>query len=477
MNLSRYTRTAALAAALSALLGTGVLAAPATAHPAGPAAPSPGSDHGQPEVRRLIVGYKPGTAQARSDAAVRKSIEAQPQAAGEQAVRFERRLATGAVLLDLKEPVAPGDLHKITSRLTADKDVAYAQPDATVYPMAAPDDPLYPLQWDLYEERGGMNVPDAWPLSTGKGVQVAVIDSGYATHSDLDANIVDGYDFVSDPKSARDGDGRDDNYHDPGTWRLEGYCPAPFDHAVPSSWHGTHVAGTIAAQTNNGKGVASTAYDAKVQPVRALGACGGTEADIGEALIWASGGSVPDVPDNPAPSKVVNMSLGYKAPCSPFFQDSINAAARRGVTVVVSAGNDNANASDYAPGNCTNVITVAASNRNAERAQYSNYGSRIDITAPGGKGGGIGGPDDIGSTYNQGKTDPGRETYGYLYGTSMAAPHISALAALLLQRNPNLTPAQIEQAITTTARPMPSCGSNCGAGLADAAKAVRSVRP
>ncbi len=198
------------------------------------------------------------------------------------------------------------------------------------------------------------------------------------------------------------------------------------------------------------------------------------KSDTAEAIIWAAGGSVPGVPDNETPAEVINLSLGEKAPCSATYQRAIDSAVGHGTTVVVAAGNANENAAAYAPANCDHVITVAAGDRNGHRARYSNWGRTVDITAPGGSGNGTV-QDDILSTYNSGRTDPDRESYAWLKGTSMAAPHVSALAALLLQLRPSLTPAQVQRVITGTARPIAGCGQNCGAGLADAGAAVRAL--
>ncbi|BCM65209.1 MULTISPECIES: S8 family serine peptidase [Streptomyces] len=453
-----------LAAAVAALTVSGLLAPTVRAAPAAPEPSRP------PHAQRLIVGYKSASPKARSDQAVKDALRRKTDGT---ALSFERRLATGAVLLRLREQTTAASLSAVTEELKGDPDVSYAEPDSVLQAAADPDDPAYRLQWDLWDGTAGMNVPPAWNRATGRGVTVAVIDTGYVTHTDLDSQIVDGYDFIADASNARDGDGRDSNYHDPGTWSAPGQC-APDSPGGPSVWHGTHVAGTVAAQTDNGIGVASTAHDAHVQPVRVLGACGGVKSDTAEAIIWAAGGSVPGVPDNETPAEVINLSLGEKAPCSATYQRAIDSAVGHGTTVVVAAGNANENAAAYAPANCDHVITVAAGDRNGHRARYSNWGRTVDITAPGGSGNGTV-QDDILSTYNSGRTDPDRESYAWLKGTSMAAPHVSALAALLLQLRPSLTPAQVQRVITGTARPIAGCGQNCGAGLADAGAAVRAL--
>src|SRR5690606_31257016 len=148
----------------------------------------------------------------------------------------------------------------------------------------------------------------------GNGVVVAVLDTGITRHGDLDANVLPGYDFISDAGKANDGDGRDNDPSDPGDWVTLNQCPGG-NRAENSSWHGTHVAGTIAAVTNNAKGVAGTAFGARILPVRVLGTCGGYDSDIADAIVWAAGGSVSGVPTNANPAEVINLSLGGGGAC------------------------------------------------------------------------------------------------------------------------------------------------------------------
>ncbi len=368
----------------------------------------------------------------------------------------------------------------------ADSSVASVEPDIRAYAMAAaPNDTDYAKQWDLFEATGGMNVPGAWDKTTGSGVTVAVIDTGYAAHTDLAGNVVSGYDFISSSADARDGNGRDNNARDEGDWNAtDGECGAG-SRASSSSWHGTHVAGTIGATTNNTKGIAGIAYGAKIQPVRVLGKCGGSSSDIADAITWASGGTVPGTPANPTPAKVVNLSLGgASSTCPSVYQTAINGAVSRGTTVVVAAGNSNANASGFTPANCSGVINVASTSREGNRSYYSNYGAGIDVSAPGGETrratdtpGTVTTPENgILSTLNSGATTQSTENYKPYQGTSMAAPHIAGLAALLKSAKSTLTPADIESAIKSNARPLPgTCTGGCGTGIADAAKTVNAV--
>ncbi|MET9463905.1 S8 family serine peptidase [Streptomyces sp. NPDC006544] len=457
-----------------------------TADPAPGAAQTsiaPAAPAGAAPVENLIVGYKSSAAEAGSNAAAADDATAKGKKASKKA-KFERRLGTGAALVSLGGATAPADAAAVMDQFRADPDVAYVEPDSRAYALAvAPNDTEYAKQWDLFEPVAGMNVQAAWDKSTGSGVTVAVIDTGYVAHSDVAANIVAGYDFISTSSAARDGNGRDNNPADQGDWSAADECGAG-SKASDSSWHGTHVAGTIAAAANNAKGVAGIAYNAKIQPVRVLGKCGGATSDIVDAITWASGGTVAGVPANATPAKVINMSLGGSGACTSSYQNAINAAVGRGTTVVVAAGNSNADAAGFTPASCNNVINVAASNRTGDRSFYSNFGAIIDVAAPGGETrratdtpGTVTTPENgILSSLNSGTTTPGAEIYKPYQGTSMAAPHVAGLAALLAAAKPSLTPAQIEAAIKANARPLAgTCTGGCGSGLADAAATVTAV--
>ncbi|WP_329336259.1 S8 family serine peptidase [Streptomyces sp. NBC_01352] len=424
-------------------------------------------------AERLIVGYKSGAAEAKSNPAAEADAVAKGKEAGED-LDFQRRLGTGAALVDLGADLTGADVADVVAEFKADPQVAYVVPDRLNTAKADPNDTEYAKQWDLFESTAGMNVPGAWTTSTGTGVTVAVIDTGYVAHTDLAANIVAGYDFIADTAVSVDGNGRDSNPADPGDYYAANECGSGIP-ASSSSWHGTHVAGTIAAVTNNSKGVAGIAYGAKISPVRVLGKCGGYDSDIIDAITWASGGTVSGVPANTNVAKVINMSLGGDGACTSATQSAINAAVGRGTTIAVAAGNDNENVSGHSPGNCANIISVAATNRTGAKASYSNYGSLVDISAPGGQTS-TGTANGILSTLNSGASTPSTESYAYYQGTSMATPHIAGLVALLKSANSSLTPAQIETAIKNNARALPgACSGGCGAGLADAAKTVAAV--
>ncbi|WP_406865515.1 S8 family serine peptidase [Streptomyces sp. HUAS MG47] len=436
-------------------------------------------------AEKVIVTYKAKTAEAGSNAAAKADAAEKGAETGEK-LTFERRVLGGAAVVDLADDATKQDVNEVMAAFRADPSVASVEPDVRAYAMAVtPNDTDYAKQWDLFEPTGGMNVPPAWDKTTGSGVTVAVIDTGYAAHTDLASNVVNGYDFISSSADARDGNGRDSNANDEGDWNATAGECGTGSPASNSSWHGTHVAGTIGAVTSNSKGIAGIAYNAKIQPVRVLGKCGGSSVDIADAITWASGGTVSGVPANPTPAKVINLSLGgASSTCPSVYQNAINGAVSRGTTVVVAAGNSNANTSGFTPANCSNVITVASTSREGNRSYYSNYGTIVDVSAPGGETrratdtpGTVTTPENgIYSTLNSGATTQSLENYKPYQGTSMAAPHIAGLAALLESAKSSLTPAEIESAIKANARPLPgTCSGGCGTGIADTAKTVEAV--
>ena len=421
-------------------------------------------------AKGLIVKYRDGAAAAdlaRSGASlearqrVTQRLEAMASRTNTR-LKHVRALALGAELVDASDEKQ--DLSALAEALRQDPSVLSVEPNAMMVPLLTPNDTRYTEQWHYFESTGGINAVPAWDRATGTGVVVAVIDTGIVPHSDLNANVLPGYDFVSDAAAARDGNGRDSNPRDEGDWYLAGEC----GRSTPgnSSWHGTHVAGTVAAVTNNAFGVAGVAFGAKILPVRALAKCGGSLADIADAIVWSAGGSVPGVPANPTPAKVINMSLGGSGACGTTYQAAINSARSLGSAVVVAAGNSNIDAVNARPANCTGVITVAATTRSGGKASFSNFGSVVDIAAPGAA---------ILSTLNSGTTTPAAESYASYNGTSMATPHVAGIAALLFQAKPTATPTEIETALKNSARVFPLACSGCGTGIADANAALTAI--
>ena len=427
---------------------------------------------------RMIVKYKgtsATTALSATSASNAKAAASDLTARTGVGMRFLRRAHNGAQVLQMDGAMTLRDAQALAARIkAADANVEYAEPDRMMHALMVPNDTRYSEQWDLFETTGGLNVQGAWDKATGTGVYVGVLDTGYRPHADLAANIVGGYDMIADTFVSNDGNGRDSDAKDPGDAYAANECGGTHD-ASDSSWHGTHVAGTIAAVTNNSNGVAGIAHNAKVVPVRVLGKCGGYTSDIADGMVWASGGTVSGLPVNPNPVKVINMSLGGSGACDTTTQNAINSARSRGTVLVIAAGNDNANANNFNPGNCSGVINVAATNRSGGRAYYSNYGSSVDVAAPGGAMSSATDPNGILSTLNTGTTSPGSDTYAYYQGTSMAAPHVAGVVALMFSVKPTLTPDEVETILKTTTRAFPATCSQCGTGIVDALAAVNAA--
>lgn len=424
---------------------------------------------------RLIVKYRESGSATLSATRRQRAMDRFQRMSSARLAKI-RQLANGADLIRATARMADRDVDALMAEIRKDPDVAYVERDALMQPLFTPNDPRYSDQWHYFESTAGIRMPSAWDISTGAGAVVAVLDTGYRPHPDLVGNLVGGYDFIDDTFVSVDGDGRDSDATDPGDWYTGSLCGPSAPPSANSSWHGTHVAGTIAATTNDGRGVAGVAFNATVVPVRVLGRCGGYLSDIADGVIWASGGSVPGVPSNPNPADVINMSLGGGGACGTTYQNAIDIARANGATVVVSAGNSNTNASNARPANCNGVITVAATDRNGSRAYYSNFGSTVEIAAPGGDIRGSGGVNAVLSTLNSGNTTPGSNNYEFYQGTSMAAPHVAGVAALLYSLDPSLTPTDVETILTGSARSLPgSCSGGCGAGLLDAYAAVQAV--
>lgn len=414
---------------------------------------------------RLIVKYRSGSGAfptARAEASARVAANRQ----GVQ-IRPLRQMGSGAQVFKLSHRLAHDDVETIAASLRAgDSNIEYAEPDRLLQPSYVPNDAMYAQQWALSDPTGGVRAPAAWDKATGAGVVVAVIDTGVRPHADLVANLLPGYDFITDTFISGDGNARDSDALDPGDAVAAGYCAAG-SAARSSSWHGTHVAGIVAAAAGNGAGVAGVAFGSRVLPLRALGRCGGYTSDIADAILWAVGGAVGGLPLNPTPARVINLSLGGSGACDTTTQNAINTARAKGAVVVVAAGNDNAAATNSSPANCSGVIAVAATGKGGGKASYSNFGSNVALAAPGGDSGA-----GIVSTLNAGTTVPGTDSYASYMGTSMATPVVSGVAALMISANRNLTPDQIAAWLKSSARPFPAACPGCGTGIVDASAAV-----
>lgn len=476
----------------------------------------------QPPVTQLIVKFKPAAdarAAAAGDAyAMTDRRLASISAAAGMSLAYRRPMSGNAHVLKLAQPLSAAEAAALAAKVSQQADVAYAEPDYWMFPAAVPSETNYDLQWHYHDpvasgKAGAANLPAAWDITTGSSdVVVAVIDTGVLNHEDLQGNLIggsaatSGYDMISIASAAdsgealsNDGDGRDGDPTDPGDWVRAGEPNCGGASVQNSSWHGTHVAGTIGAVANNDKGGSGVAWQVGLQTVRALGSCGGVTSDIADAIYWAAGEAVPGAPLNPNPAHVINMSLGGNAPCSatPAYQEAIDAAVARGVTVVVAAGNEADWVGDYTPASCNNVITIGALGPTGGEAVYSNYdldpSSYIALSAPGGDQSDFGYLDGVYSTLDGGTTTAANnDSYEFYQGTSMATPHVSGIVALMLAANPKLTdgtipaaavPALIKAKLQATVRPFPTgtgatwdCTTEwCGAGMVDAAGAVAAV--
>ena len=417
---------------------------------------------GESSYTQFIVKFREGVREASSSASRASVFNAAGAALG-VSIREERTLSVGGQVVSVSKAMGKAEAEKLMTALAKDSSIEFIEPDRIMKAAMTPNDSRYNEQWHYFEATGGMGLPAAWDLTTGSGVVVAVLDTGITNHSELNANEVAGYDFISSSSIAGDGNGRDSNPNDEGD----------FETGSSSSWHGTHVAGTVAAVTNNNAGVAGVAFNAKVMPVRVLGKGGGTTSDIADAITWASGGTVSGVPANSNAAEVINLSLGGSGSCDTTTQNAINGAVSRGTVVVIAAGNSNANVSGFTPASCNNVISVASNDRQGNRASYSNYGSLIDVTAPGGETATT--ANGVLSTLNSGSTTPSTESYAFYQGTSMAAPHVAGLVALM-QSKAVSTPADVESILKSTARALPgTCSGGCGAGIVQAANAINAV--
>jgi serine protease len=457
-------------------------------------------------------------------------------------LRAFRAMSGGASVLKLDRPMPLEEARVVAARIAADPAVEYAEPDLPVraYQTAPPDASYATRHWHYFaptttfvmttpvaknvQAVGGLNAPPAWTLLKGsRKIVVAVIDTGVVTsHPELAAALLPGYDFVSTNAGglaanfiANDGDGRDADANDPGDWitaaekmTYPSFCDDGATGDSDSSWHGTHMTGTIIGVWGNGVGAtppagtstAGVAPNVKVVPVRGLGKCGGTSTDIADGIRWAAGLSVPGVPANPNPAHVINMSLGsLGGACGATYSTAVADATSAGALVVAASGNDGALGVSQ-PANCPGVLAVTAHTIEGDNADYSNVGAEVGISAPGGGAAtvltNLVNSNDNGyytwSPVMFGATTPtstdgspqartGPAIAGFT-GTSSATAHASAVAALVKSVLRNATPAQVRTFITSTARAHPAGGycltagvGTCGSGLIDAGAAVAAA--
>ncbi len=524
-----FMRKAALLVGFSAfIVAAAALRAPyAAAAEYNPALTRPKAQ-AQDTIERVIVKFRPASRVQAQAAASGEAAAAAVDSARIDSLARRMRLnvqaarAMGGDMHVLKVSPQAGNesLAETLARLRADSEVEYAVPDRRVYPHATPNDPRFSGQWYLASAQlSAIRAQAAWDTTVGRrGVVVAVLDTGVLfEHPDLGrmsagGRLLPGYDFVSpngtlDFKMANDGNGRDDNPADPGDWvSSEDSCGAVSN----SSWHGTRVSGIISALSDNGIGVAGVMWSSTILPVRVLGKCGGFNSDVLQGMRWAAGLSVPGVPMNTNPARVINLSLGSEgAVCDDASRDAVAAATATGALVVVSAGNEGGPVDS--PANCAGAMAILGLRHAGTKVGFSSLGPQIALGAPGGNcvNTAQGAPClfSIDTTANLGTTVPGTNSYtdqlNYNVGTSFSAPIVSGIAGLMLSVNGNLKSAQLISRMKASALPFPTTSdttttvchipafvgdlqtaecicttATCGAGMANANGAVNeALRP
>ncbi len=384
--------------------------------------------------------------------------------------RLVRRTSGGSLVLEVPSAFRDAGAREAVAaaaRLRVEPDVAFAEPDWIVRSCAVPNDPEYGRQWNL----DAIGAPSAWDVTTGSpSVVVGVLDSGIVAHPDLDPQRVAGYDFVSDPGTAGDGDGRDPDPTDPGGTTLPDGS---------HEWHGSHVAGILGARGNDGYGVCGVAPGCRLMPLRVTGQGGGTVSDLADALRYAAGlDATAHGPKLAAPLRVVNVSLGTPQP-SAELEAACDAAEAEGTLVCAAAGNS-AGAVLF-PAAYPSVLAVGAVDGRLVYASYSNHGPSLDCAAPGGNDNrdvaGDGFPDSILSTVLDETQIPAVPGETYYSGTSMATPHVAGVAALVLSVDPTLSLPALRTILLSTCRDLDVAGVDdvTGHGLVQAGEAVRAA--
>jgi serine protease len=441
------------------------------------------------KVDQLILKYKTNTLNGETISAVEAArLSAN---AGVTILPF-RAMSDDAHVVKLTSKISIQTAQEISTKLLLDPLLLYVEPDRIMIAHQSgatpPTDPQYVNQWSYASvtgSPGAANVVGAWNINTGQApTVVAVIDTGILQHADLVGHILPGYDFVSNAANG-DGSGRDSDPTDPGDSHYE--IINGVSTFIPSSWHGTRVAGIIGATPNNGLGIAGINWNTKILPIRALGKQGGNTSDVIDSIRWAVGLSVAGVPLNPNPPKVINMSLGsydyvFANPCTTIMQSAINAAISKGATVVVSSGNEYGDLARSTPANCNGVISVGSNNKNGHHANYSNIGTGLSISAPGGY---LTDPMILSTSDGGTTTASNNNIYQYAMGTSFAAPHVTGIVSLMYSMVPTLNSAVVKPLIVNSARAFPAGTSclvhptligKCGSGILDGGAALTAFK-
>ena len=407
-------------------------------------------------VSELIVERLPGRSSLAAMSLIENELDLE--------ATVESKIANRLEVIELDQPISRAEADALVQQLVNSGKVAFAEVNEKRYVATAPNDPDYGSQWYLkdFATPGslGVGIEAAWDHTVGStDVVIAVIDTGGTAHADMNGRLLPGYDFFSNDSDATDdGDGF-----------AIGQCPGT-PGSSGNTWHGTKVAGVIGANVNNALGIAGVNQRSLIQHIRILGPCGGNTADEIKAIRWAAGLPVDGAPLNPTPARVINLSLGGSGECLVSEQEAIDAATATGAIVVVAAGNSSQDLDQYqfAPANCNNVITVAATTSTGAQADFSNYGSTVEIAAPG---------DALRTTTVGGYTNA--------RGTSFSAPLVSGIISLMFSVNPvleyNGVLALMNQPGVANPFPSGSCSSNindtyyCGLGIIDAAHAVHAA--
>lgn len=436
----------------------------------------------QHEVRGLIVKLKPGATglvQRESSQGARMRLASVAQGA-EVASDDSRPVGKGHQLLRLRQGLQGEALAQALRRLRQHPEVASAEPDVRIKRLATtPNDTDFAAQQFHLQAPGpgqlsAINMPAAWDITTGSPVTVAVLDTGVRfSHPELQGRLLPGYDFVAEVDMANDGNGRDADASDPGDWLTSVEALRPLFQgcdAENSSWHGTFIAGQLAALTNNDAGVAGLNWNGRVLPVRISGKCGAMLSDILDGIRWAAGLPVDGVPTNPTPARIINLSFGGDQPCSASYQDVIDEITAAGALLVVAAGNEAGTA--RRPADCAGVLAVGAVNAAGTKTSYSNVGSSIGLSAPGGTSN-----QPLYSLVNDGLTSAINDTFGLRLGTSFSTPLAAGVASLMLSANPALSPAELLTRIRAGTRPFPVNATlpNCSASFAGACNCTTST--
>ncbi len=494
---------------------------------------------------RIIVKWRALDAAA-PPAVVETQVRQLGSAAGVALSRL-RSIGGGLHVLHLDAIRKPAELNRVLATLRSNPRVELAEPDKRMRAHAyTPNDPLYAGQWYLQAQQvAATHANSAWDISKGGAsaatspVVIAVVDTGVRfEHPDLrraaaGGKLLPGYDFVSADTggtytTANDGDGWDADPSDPGDFVTAAELAGPFsgkkcgggtnqDQPTNSSWHGTRVAGLIAADSDNGVGITGAAFNVRILPVRALGKCGGYDSDVLAAMYWAAGLSIPapllagTPPVNPNPAQIINMSLGGTGACSALYAQAVRDITAHGVLIVASAGNEGGPVDE--PANCPGVLGVAGLRHVGTKVGYSNLGPEVGVSAPAGNCVNLtaGSPClySLDTTTDSGTQGPIASTYtnqlNSNVGTSFSAPLAAATAGLMIAVNPRLTPVQLIARIQATAAAFPTVSDTtpqppachtpagktdvqnteclcttaaCGAGMLDSAAAVNAaLRP